>query len=170
VRPTWLAITPFRAALAIVAAFGVLACTYSVVNPPWESPDEVGHFEFITILLTKHILPVQQLGDLGEAQQTPLYYLLAAIVASPADLNDPTGAFQSNAQFMWSGRGGQEINAGLHGSAETFPFHGVALAMHLARLTSVLLGVHGCVDDRHWLGGFPPATAHWCTRGSARRV
>jgi 4-amino-4-deoxy-L-arabinose transferase-like glycosyltransferase len=130
-----------RAALAVVAFYVVLATTYSVVNPPWEAPDEVAHFDFITTLLRTRALPVQHPGDLTEAQQTPLYYLIAAIVALPANVDDPTGAWRSNQLFMWTGLGGQQKNAGIHGSDDTFPFQGQGLAMHLDRLTSIVLGL-----------------------------
>jgi 4-amino-4-deoxy-L-arabinose transferase-like glycosyltransferase len=129
-----------HAALAVVAAYLVLAVTYSVVNPPWEAPDEIAHYEFITTLLRTHALPIQQLGSRDEAQQTPLYYLIAAVVLLPTSVDDPTGAFQLNPRFMW-GQSGQEPSSALHGSAETFPYQGQALAVHLARWTSVLLGM-----------------------------
>ena len=41
---------------------------------------------------------------------------------------------------MGAGNGGMEINAGLHGSGDTFPYRGQALSLHLARLVSSLMG------------------------------
>ena len=88
-----------------------------------------------------YTLPVQRIGDLGSAHHPPLYYLIASIISAPADVNDPTGAFQANPDFIWAGQGGSDVNVALHASAETFPHHGQALMMHLARLASVLMGL-----------------------------
>jgi hypothetical protein len=127
--------------VALLLAFLVLAVVYGLVTPPFESPDEVGHFSYIRHLLTTRSLPVQRIGEPGEAHQPPLYYLIAALIASPADLGDQTGVFRPNPEFIWAGRGGNEVNAGLHGSADTFPFRGHSLALRLARVSSILMGV-----------------------------
>jgi len=128
-------------ASVLLVSFLMLALSYSITVPPFEAPDEVGHFYYIFHLLTKRSLPVQRIGELGEAHQPPLYYALAALAALPADLKDPTGAFNPNPKFIWAMQGGYDINAGLHGSAETFPFRGQALALHLARISSILMGM-----------------------------
>ena len=70
---------------ALILAFLILAGVYSFITPLYESPDEVGHFSFITHLLTSRSLPVQRVGALGEAHQPPLYYLIAALAAMPAE-------------------------------------------------------------------------------------
>ncbi|MGH2460813.1 MAG: glycosyltransferase family 39 protein, partial [Chloroflexota bacterium] len=129
-----------RLTLILPLAFLVLATFYSVTNPPFESPDEVGHFAYVLHLLTDHALPRQRANDLGEAQQPPLYYVVAAVAALPSSFRDPTGSFDPNPAFIWGSSGGREINAGHHGSVETFPFAGQALTLHLAREASVLMG------------------------------
>jgi 4-amino-4-deoxy-L-arabinose transferase-like glycosyltransferase len=91
--------------------------------------------------MTRHTLPVQRLEELGQAHQPPLYYMIAAIATLPVDLSDITGAFKSNPLFMWGGQGGNEINAAIHISDETFPFQGQALALHLVRGVSLLMGM-----------------------------
>jgi 4-amino-4-deoxy-L-arabinose transferase-like glycosyltransferase len=131
----------YLAALAILLAYLALASAYSMVTPLWEAPDEVGHVAFVLHLRQNHTLPVQRIGDLGSSHHPPLYYLIAAALSAPADLSDPTGAFRANPDFIWAGEGGSEANVALHGSAETFPYHGQALALHLARLASVLMGL-----------------------------
>ncbi len=130
-----------RLAVGIVLVCGLLGATYSLVTPPWEAPDEVGHFAYLAHLVTHRRLPEQRPGELGEAHQPPLYYLLAALAVLPADLRDPSGAFRPNPHFIWAGQGGTEITAARHTTAETFPFQGQALALHLARGVSVLLGM-----------------------------
>ena len=122
----------YIAALAIMLTYVVSAVAYSVVTPLWEAPDEVGHAGFMLHLRQTHTLPVQRIGDLGSAHHPPLYYLIAGIISAPADINDPTGAFRANPDFIWAGQGGSDVNAALHASAETFPYHGQALMMHLA--------------------------------------
>jgi hypothetical protein len=129
------------AAFAIVLTYVVMAIVYSMVTPLWEAPDEVGHAEFVLHLRQTHTLPEQRIGALGSAHHPPLYYLIAAIISAPADMNDPTGAFRANPDFMWAGSGGSDVNVALHASAETFPYHGQALLLHLARLASVLMGL-----------------------------
>jgi 4-amino-4-deoxy-L-arabinose transferase-like glycosyltransferase len=121
-------------------AFILLASLYNVITPAFEAPDEVGHFYNIFHLLTTHSLPNQYTSNSGEAHQPPLYYWIASLGASPADLRDRTGVFRPNPQFMGAGNGGMQINAGLHGSGDTFPYRGQALALHMARLVSSLMG------------------------------
>jgi hypothetical protein len=121
-------------------AFGLLAALYGVITPAWEAPDEVAHFAYVKQLLVERSPPVQQVGVLGVAHHPPLYYLLAAAAAAPADLSDPSGAFRPNPRFVWAGQGGRDVNAARHTTAETFPYAGHALALHLGRLVSALLG------------------------------
>jgi len=130
-----------RYLLALVSAFLVLALSYSFIVPPFESPDEAGHFAYIVHLRTTRSLPVQRTGELGEAHQPPLYYVIAALASMPASLADQAVLFRSNPEFVWAGQGGHDVNAMLHGSAETFPFRGASLALHLARVSSVFMGM-----------------------------
>lgn len=120
---------------------GGLAILYSLVTPLWEAPDEVGHFQNIADLAMGRGLPVQRVGQLGEAHQPPLYYVIAALAILPADLADPTGAFQPNPRFIWAEQGGHDVNISVHNVEEALPFRGHALAMRLARGVSVVLGV-----------------------------
>jgi 4-amino-4-deoxy-L-arabinose transferase-like glycosyltransferase len=125
-------------AIVLVVGFGVLALFYSFTVPVWEAPDEINHFQFVRHLLSSRRLPRQQVGQLIEAHHPPFYYILAALVASPADLNGSAGAFRPNPDFRWAG--GTEPNISFHHSAETFPYRGQALAVHLIRFVSVLMG------------------------------
>ena len=131
---TWLVVL-------LLLAFVAWASAYSLITPAWEAPDELGHFNYVARLLRTRTLPVQRLGAHDEAHQPPLYYVLAAVAAMPADLEDPTGALNPNSDFIWAGQGGNDVNIGFHTSAETFPFQGQALALHLARGVSVLMGM-----------------------------
>jgi hypothetical protein len=126
--------------LLVSLAFFLLASLYNVVTPAFEAPDEVGHFYYIFYLLATHSLPDQYADNSGEAHQPPLYYGIAGIGASLANVQDLTGIFRPNPKFMGAGNDGMQINAGLHGSGDTFPYQGHGLALHLARLVSSLMG------------------------------
>jgi 4-amino-4-deoxy-L-arabinose transferase-like glycosyltransferase len=125
----------------LLIAFALLAGAYSVIVPLYEAPDEPAHFDYVRHLVEEHRLPIQKEGALSEAHQPPLYYVIAALVSSVADFDDPAGTQQVNPQFVWGGRGGAEHNAALHHTAETFPYRGLALAAHLCRFVSVLSGL-----------------------------
>ncbi|MBV7331104.1 hypothetical protein KFU94_23275 [Chloroflexi bacterium TSY] len=51
----------------LLILFLLLAFFYSVVNPPYEAPDEVGHFGYILHLRQTYELPRQQVGVFGSA-------------------------------------------------------------------------------------------------------
>lgn len=137
---TWLTRKTTWLALLALAFFG-LGLIYSLVTPAFEAPDEIGHFYYAVYLVTHRALPVQTMGALGEAHQPPLYYALMALATLPADLNDRTGQFIGNPAFMWAGNDGNDMNIALHDpAAERFPWRGHALALHLARFASLLMG------------------------------
>jgi 4-amino-4-deoxy-L-arabinose transferase-like glycosyltransferase len=125
---------------AILCAYLILALLYSAATPLWEAPDEVGHWAYVEHLLRYRALPVLREGETGEAHQPPLYYVLAALAALPADIDDPTTAFRPNPDFIWAGQGDHPAIS-LHGSAETFPYRGRALAFRLARGVSIICGM-----------------------------
>lgn len=127
-------------AAALVAAFVILGLVYSMTVPLWEAPDEPAHFAYVKHLVEMRSLPVQRTGVLDAAHHPPLYYVVAAIFSSLADFDDPTGSLRPNPEFVWAAPGNHQHNAGLHGTLETFPFRGIALAAHLARLVSVGCG------------------------------
>ena len=132
---------PYRANRLILALYLVLATIYSVMTPAWEAPDEVGHFAYIRHIRETGSLPDVREVAAGEAHQPPLYYLIGAIVSLPVDLSTALGKFHVNPNFMWNRNGGTDVNVNLRGSADTFPFLGQTRGLHLARLSSVLMGV-----------------------------
>ncbi len=87
----------------ILAAYLFLALGYAVVTPPWQSPDEPAHFNYVRHIWETRSLPVLQPGDYPadlleelkrlkwpsdrpvdgiryESHQPPLFYLLASPV------------------------------------------------------------------------------------------
>jgi 4-amino-4-deoxy-L-arabinose transferase-like glycosyltransferase len=124
--------------LILLGSFVLLSGLYSTITPLWEAPDEIGHFAYIQHLLESGRLPEQQPGVVNHAHHPPLYYLIASRFAALADLDDPTGAFRPNPKFGWTSE--DEANISRHHTDETFPYHGLSLAAHLARATSILMG------------------------------
>ena len=76
---------------AVLLGYVVLALAYSVVNPLFESPDELNHYDFVRYLIDRHELPVQTLGKLTEYFEPPLYYAISSLVigAVPAESYTP---------------------------------------------------------------------------------
>ena len=129
----------------ILAAFLGLAGLYSVVNPLFESPDEIWHYEYVRWLVEGNGLP--EPADVGhapwhqEGSQPPLYYLSSALLTSwiPTD-NAPAIIRYNPHAAIGQGDAWGNRNVMAHGAAETWPWRGVALAAHLIRFFSVLLG------------------------------
>ncbi len=131
--------------IAILALFLALGSAYSAVNPLFESPDEVWHYEYVRWLVEGHGLPrPEQVGSAAwhqEGSQPPLYYLAAALITAPI----PTGNTEAVIRYNPHAAVGLPDSFGnknvmVHGSADAWPWRGVALAAHAARFFSVLLG------------------------------
>lgn len=125
--------------MAGAASFVLLASIYGLATPMWEAPDEPAHYSFIVHLVTTGTLPVNK-EESSHAHHPPLYYALASLPLHLLAPNELGHTFRPNPDFIWLEQGGQDPNWGLHGSRETFPFAGDALALHLARFVSVLMG------------------------------
>jgi hypothetical protein len=71
---------------AIVTGFVLLAFWYSLLIPPFETPDELYHYAFVRHLAQGNPLPVQADTSTGpweqEGSQAPLYYWPAPIWAT----------------------------------------------------------------------------------------
>lgn len=121
----------------ILLAYLALATAYSVAVPLGEAPDEVSHYAYTRVLARAHHLPAPEGMAFGETFQPPLYYATAALT----NFWVPEGAFtpQANADFDVDDPAAPP-NLLLHPRQEEFPYHDGALAWHLARLCSVLLG------------------------------
>jgi len=135
----------YPAIALILAAFIALGITYSLVTPIFESPDEIYHYFVIKHLADGKGLPVQNPEDPGlweqEGSQPPLYYLMGALATFWIDTSDAEDLLWRNPQANI----GTPLDPGnknviVHTQRESFPFRGAALAVHLVRLLSVLLG------------------------------
>ena len=130
----------------IVVSFCILGAIHSVVVPLFEAPDELWHFSFVRVLVTQRSLPVQPTEGkdmwLRQAGQPPLYYLLAAPFLAPLDTSDFPGFVRFNVAHpaVTAGSQSKAPNVFIHTPHEAFPYRGAVLAVHIARLLSVLWG------------------------------
>ena len=124
----------------ILFAFVTIGVIYSVTVPSWEAPDEFDHFLYALFIRTQHALPVQSADNVATSHHPPLYYLLAAAISLPVDAHDTTGTFHGNPGFLFGTHGGHDLNLHQLSTADTFPYTGMALALHLMRWLSLVFG------------------------------
>lgn len=124
-----------------------LGVVYSVVVPAWEAHDEWAHYKYAEYLAKYRSLPASgaPLTDpfgYDQSTQPPLYYILTAI---PIALVNPTDdAAPMPNPYAGAGTGQTGVNMAVHAwEAERFPYRGTYLALHLARLISVLISTAG---------------------------
>lgn len=129
----------------LVVGFVLLAGAYSVVNPLFEAPDEVWHYEYVRWLAEGRGLP--QPADVGsapwkqEGSQPPLYYLLAALATGWVPTDNASAVIRYNPHVaVGEADAFDNKNMMRHGPAQAWPWQGVTLAAHLARFVSVSLG------------------------------
>ncbi len=145
-------------AVLIIAAFAVLAVAYSIVNPMYESTDELHHYRYVQYLLATGQLPAQsEHGARIQAHHPPLYYVLAALAS--AWVTPGRGwDYEPEQNPFWQYRafevGADNKNFYIHLRDEDFPYRGTVLAFHIARWVNVALG----------------ALTVWLTYRTARRL
>lgn len=131
----------------IIGAYLVLGLVYSTTIPLFEAPDEQWHFAFVQNLATGRGLPVQSLDQptslaRQEGSQPPLYYLIVAGATYWIDTSDYPGIVWANPHYGYDVPGivNDNKNLFIHTSRENFPYKGAVLAIHVARLVSLILG------------------------------
>ncbi|WP_420629842.1 glycosyltransferase family 39 protein [Candidatus Leptofilum sp.] len=130
----------------ILGLYLLIGAGYSVITPLFEAPDEHHHFfNALNIRQTGELPRSDQNPGLArqEAAQPPLYYLLAALIIAPVDVGDAEDALWPN-PYVQLGNANTPDNANvfIHLATErNFPWQGMALAVHLVRFLSVLLGL-----------------------------
>jgi len=132
----------------LLILFLFLGGLYSVVTPILEALDEVWHVAVIHHIIHERALPVQPADPAAtglwrqQGSQPPLYYLIGSLLVAAIDTND----FPDLVQYNPHASGGHPDTEGnknilLHWpSAERFPYRGTALAVHILRLYSLVLG------------------------------
>ncbi len=142
--------TPRWVLRAILLSFTMLGLIYSAVVPIFEASDEVWHYPMVQHIAEHWTLPVQPLepgASSGpwrqEASQPPLYYAVAAALTAWIDTSDLEQVRHLNPHVA-AGEitpDGSNLNLVVHNPAvERFPWRGTVLAVHIARIFSVLLG------------------------------
>lgn len=133
-----------RSLWLVLGIYLLLSAACGVVVPLFEAPD--GHHHYYTaqqIAATKR-LPVATEGALSrqEAAQGPLYYMIASLIVSPFDASEGGASLWLN-PYVRPGFHDSviNINAFVHTAAEAWPWRGFALAAHLVRFLSSLLGL-----------------------------
>jgi len=148
-----------RVASAILGLFLLLGALYSVINPVFESPDEVYHYPYIKHLADGQGLPIQdpdhkELWE-QEGSQPPLYYALMAAVTRWINTDDIRQVRALNPHARIGIPLAQDNkNIVIHATDENFPWRGTVLAVQIIRLCSLLMG----------------AGTVWCTYCLARLV
>jgi hypothetical protein len=130
--------------ILILLAFLTLAGAVSVVNPLFESTDEIRHYRYIRHLIVRHELPVQGAEAVrSQSHHPPLYYLLSAL-ASGWVPSPHTPEYEQPLNPFWGYRNwevGVDNKLQYHHSpAERFPFRQEYLAAMIPRWINVLLG------------------------------
>ena len=125
--------------VVLLILYVALAVWYSVTIPLGEAPDEVPHFTYVRYLAQHGRLPTTE--EEHEAFQPPLYYALgAALTFGIQDESEAPFAVRANAHFDVEDPRAPK-NLLLHSADEAWPYRGWALAWHLVRMVSIVLGV-----------------------------
>jgi hypothetical protein len=149
----------YKALLGILLLYVMLAAVYSTATPLFEAPDEVWHYGYVHWIAGGNGLshPDDMSGaGVGqwaqEGSQPPLYYLLAGLLTAPL----PQGDWGESVRYNQHAAIGNAEAVGnrnhlLHGGWDDWPWRGLALGAHVARLFSIALGAVTVVFA--WLGG-----------------
>jgi 4-amino-4-deoxy-L-arabinose transferase-like glycosyltransferase len=134
-----------RAIALILIGFILLGTVYSVVTPLFEASDELWHYPFVKHLADGGGLPVQdsriEQPWRQEGSQPPLYYALGALATFWIDTSDfeEVRWLNPHADIGVETADGN-LNMVVHSERESFPYRGTALAVHIVRFLSVLMG------------------------------
>jgi 4-amino-4-deoxy-L-arabinose transferase-like glycosyltransferase len=128
----------------ILVGYLALAFAFSVVNPIYESTDELHQFRYIRYLQEFRALPEQREDQPRiQAHHPPLYYVIAALITAP--IPPDRAALYEPVHNPYYGYRYWEINDDnknryLHGPDEQWPYSGVVLLVHAARWVNIVIG------------------------------
>ena len=118
-----------------------------MVNPLFEAPDEHWHFFTAEYIATTGKLPSVDYENIDpwlrqEAAQPPLYYLIGSLLIAPIDTTAAREQMWLN-PFANIGYAAAtaNVNRAIQTPASSWPWHGFALAAHILRGFSTLLGL-----------------------------
>jgi len=135
--------------LIVLAVYLSLALWYDSSTPILEASDERLHYAAVQSVAQGNGLPVlgadgaaSNLGPRQEAGQAPLYYLLAGALTAPIHTEPIARTAEINPHSFIGQPSWLPYNKNLllHDASERFPYHGLALAVHLGRWLSILFG------------------------------
>jgi len=135
--------SPPRAFWILFGLYLLLTLANNFVFPPFEPTDEPGHYNYVRHMIEHRNFPVASEDVMSEFHQPPLYYILAAAIAWPFPNSDwAEYAARSNPYrgFRYWEPGLDNKNLFVHGPWDAWPFQNTSLSVHVARLTSLLLG------------------------------
>jgi 4-amino-4-deoxy-L-arabinose transferase-like glycosyltransferase len=129
----------------VLVGFIVLGTVYSVVTPLFEASDELWHYPFVKHLADGGGLPVQdpriEQPWRQEGSQPPLYYALGALATFWIDTSDLAEVRWLNPHAdVGVETADGNLNMVVHSERERFPYRGTALAVHIVRFLSVMMG------------------------------
>lgn len=137
---------------AVVMGYLFLATGFSL-GPIFEGPDEKSHYLFVQTLVRTAALPDPAKDPFHEYHQPPLYYALVSPVLMLVDDSDFDERIVYNPFFGYQIQlvGNDNKNYLLHSRVEAFPYNNspTALAVHLIRLLSVLMGAGTVIASYH---------------------
>ena len=134
-------------ACLVLLAFLAIGFWYTLWNPLGEGVDEGAHFKYVWYVKEQRALPVQPWQDNGRpfivrmGHHPPLYYVLGAIGIAWVDTSDISEVLIPNPHFEWGRdhpRNGWNVY--LHTEAESWPWRGTVLAMHVVRVLTLMMG------------------------------
>jgi len=122
--------------------FIALAVIFSFSVPLDEVPDEAAHFALIRFIAEKKRPPLnnqerESLGVKGDA--SPIYHGLVALLSQHVDVSKLPRRHSLDLSAMFISYDAILTGRGYHTEDEQFPFRGIVLAWHLARLVSIPL-------------------------------
>ncbi|MCL4295179.1 MAG: DUF2142 domain-containing protein [Anaerolineae bacterium] len=131
-------------ALALAVYLGLAFC-YVFITPIFEAPDEWTHTGHVKYIAEGKGLPVMLPGQgISGGQQPPFYYAIGALLVQPFELDSFDDYLQEqanpHASLGYALDPGNKNNF-LHTPAENFPYHGLALTVHILRLYSMAYGL-----------------------------
>ncbi len=130
--------------IIILGLYGLLATGYALATPLFEAPDEHLHFFAIDHIADTGSLPTIESGGAlarQEAAQPPLYYLLAAPLVSMVDTTGAEEQLWHNPTVINGEARPINVNNFIHTEREAWPWQGYALAAHLVRSLSTIIGL-----------------------------
>ena len=133
----------WKALAALLALYFVTTLGWGAINPLFEAPDENHHYFTARAIGETWTLPTADIDSPArqEAAQPPLYYLLAALLATPFGLTDDMPKLWLNSHELFVDDGlFVNVNKFVHGATEQWPWRGWVLGAHVIRLFSTMLG------------------------------